>query len=140
MTDPNLTSYTGTLTASTTYDIEGKDVVWVSIGSGQFSALDSTELAFSGTLDAKGQNGQIAVTIVVTGEQVGTIDLGITDNSSSLSANGACSFSESGSTLTVSFTASVNGGSPQAMAMQLETDDDGVAITVNDDELWIGNS
>jgi hypothetical protein len=139
MTDPNLTSYTGSLTSGPTYEIEGKDVVWVQIGSGQFSALDGTTLAFSGTLDEKGQNGKLGVSISVTGENVGTIDLAITDNSSSLSANGSCTFSESGSSLTVSFTASVNGGSPQPMTMVLETDDDGVEISVNDTELWIGS-
>jgi hypothetical protein len=139
MTDPNLTSYTGSLTSGANYEIEGKDVVWVQIGSGQFSALDGATLAFSGTLDEKGQNGKIGVSIAVTGEDVGTIDLDITDNSSSLSASGGCTFSESGSSLTVSFTASVNGGSPQPMTMVLETDDDGVEISVNDTELWIGS-
>lgn len=138
MSSPNLPSYTGSLTTNTDYEIEGKKVVWVTIGSGQFSALSSSSLSFSGQLDDAGQSGSLDVGLSVTGDETGTIALNITDNSSSMLANGPCTFSESGSDLTVSFTASVN-GNEQAMSMVLTSDDDGVEITVGDTELWIGS-
>lgn len=140
MSSPNLPSYTGSLTTNTAYKIEGKKGVWVTIGSGQFSGLSSSSLAFSGQLDAMGQSGSLDVGLTVTGDETGTIALDITDNSSSMVANGPCTFSESGSDLTVTFMATVNGGStPQQLSMVLTSDDDGVEITVGDDELWIGS-
>lgn len=138
MSSPNLPSYTGSLSTNTSYKIEGKKVVWVTIGSGQFSALSSSSLSFSGQLDEAGQSGSLDVGLSVTGDETGTIALNITDNSSSMVANGPCTFSESGSDLTVSFTASVN-GNDQPMSMVLTSDDDGVEITVGDTELWIGS-
>jgi hypothetical protein len=139
MLDPDLTSYTGSLTTGTPYKIQRKGIIWVTVGHGGVQALGPTSLTFGGLLDGIGQLGQVGVMLTVIGESAGTIDLDITDLSSSLAANGPCSFSESGSNLTVSFMASVDGGSPQQMSMVLEPDDDGVEIAIGGKELRIGS-
>jgi len=122
---PDLSRYYGNLKTDKDYKIEGKIAgIWAKIGSGRFSGLAPINLSFEGEYDALGHKGKVALSIVVTGMNTGTVDFN--------GDGGQCKFEEDGDYLHVLF---------DGKNIKLEWWKDGIWIGGDGPpvDLWIGD-
>ena len=83
--DPDLSQWYRNLQANVTYRLQAKIVGYDTVGSGSFSILSPTEIAFSGSYDIPGiANGNVELNVTVTGENQGSFVFN--------GASGSCTF------------------------------------------------
>lgn len=92
---PDLSLYYGKLKSGVDYKIEGLIIGWDQIGTGRFDSLSPLNLSFSGEYHAFHRSGKVALSVVVTGQNVGTVDFN--------GEGGQCRFEEEGDYLHILF-------------------------------------
>ena len=123
---PDLTSFACGLTADVNYRLQAKIIGYTTIGSAEFENVDTNEFKVHGSYNVLGHQGSFDLSLVVTGDGAGSINL----NGSSY----PCTFTTSGSNLFVHF----NEGT-KAISVEMACWDNGLWISGDVPyNLWIG--
>ena len=127
MATPDLSQYYGSLQTGQNERIQAKIVFYATIGSGTFSVLTPSQIAFSGHYAVAGHSGNVDLTLTVTGDNVGTFKLN--------DASGPCTFQQQDNTLFVYFN---EGGSQTNVQVQWWQNGLWIGGPATPYNLWIG--
>ena len=75
MPTPDLSHYCGGASVDAAYTLQAKTMFWIDIGTATFSSISATDIALEARYRVLRQSGQIALTVTVTGEDSGMVQI-----------------------------------------------------------------